>query len=184
MKNIKDDGKKAWSGNGDKNRTGREEKRRRSSHGRERAGGNGGSELRGNWGRLWRRTVVVWVSILGEYTREIVLVSLDVSVSAQGEIEAIETENTGVDLHAKRVWGFYHRHIYVYCVYGFYFYSLLTRMLAKLFLRAISPFLNLKIRKRSKGTISMLLKLLSTPHPFIKIVSPIRRRKKPAIAYI
>ncbi len=41
------------------------------------------------------------------------LVSLDVSVSAQGEVEAVETECTGVHQHAERVW-------------GFYFYSLLT----------------------------------------------------------
>ncbi len=34
------------------------------------------------------------------------MVYLGVSVSAQGEIKEVETENTGVDLHAKRVWGF------------------------------------------------------------------------------
>ncbi len=67
---------------------------------------------------------------------------------------------------------------------GFYFYSLLTRLLTKLFLRAFNPTLNLTIRKRSKGTISTLLKLWSTPHPFITIVSPTHRQKKPAIAYI
>ncbi len=57
-------------------------------------------------------------------------------------------------------------------------------LLIKLFLHAFNPSLNLTIRKRSKGTISMLLMLLSTPHPFITIVSPTRRQKKPAIAYI
>ncbi len=67
---------------------------RKSSHGREsqveRAEGVA-VQLHGNWDRLWRGTVVVWVSILGEYTREIVLLSLGVSVSAQGEIEEIES---------------------------------------------------------------------------------------------
>ncbi len=101
-------GKKAWSGNGDKNRTGREEREEVESRQRE-PGGNGGrscsavawklgSSLERNRCRL---SFNPWGIHQGDR-----VVYLGVSVSAQGEIEEVETENTGVDLHAKRVWGF------------------------------------------------------------------------------